>query len=197
MPIPDFQSLMLPVLRFVSDGKNHSTAEMREGIAAKLNLTPDELAENLKSGTAGLFANRLAWAVFKLKEAEMLATVGRGIYRVTDRGLSLLAQNPQKVTVKTLLLGAPQGEHALEPDPAIIKEPEATPEEQIESSFVVLRQALARDVLEAVRKVSPAAFEQIVVDLLLAMGYGGDFEDAGAVVGKSHDGGIDGTIRQD
>src|ERR1039457_69336 len=103
MPIPDFQSLMLPVLRFVSDGKDHSTAEMRERIAGDLKLTPDELGQKLKSGNTGLFANRLAWAVAKLKEAEILAASGRGVYRMTDRGKALLEKNPAKITIKTLL----------------------------------------------------------------------------------------------
>jgi len=105
MPIPDFQSLMHPVLRLMSDGKDHSTAEMRERIAFDLKLTPSELAEKLKSGNTGLFANRLAWAVAKLKEAEILAASGRGIYHITDRGRALLDRNLPKITMKTLLVG--------------------------------------------------------------------------------------------
>jgi len=199
MPIPDFQSLMLPVLRFVSDGKDHSTAEMRRSIAGDLKLTPDELAEKLKSGNTGLFANRLAWAVAKLKEAEILAASGRGVYRITDRGKALLDKNPAKITIKTLFLGLPQDGYTQLVGAAPMKEPETlrTPEEQFESSFLALREALARDLLEAVKKVSPKNFELIVVDLLIAMGYGGALEDAGEVVGKSGDGGIDGTIKQD
>jgi len=189
---------MLPVLRLVGDGKDHSTAEMRERIAGDLNLTSDERAIKLKSGNTGLFANRLAWAVAKLKEAEILAASERGVYHVTDRGKALLDKNPAKVTMKTLLVGLPKGEFAQLAGSAPVKEPEAlrTPEEQFESSFLALRQALADELLEAVKKVSSRDFEQIVVDLLIAMEYGGALEE-GVVVGKSHDGGIDGTIKQD
>jgi restriction system protein len=199
MPIPDFQSLMLPVLRFVSDGKDHSTAEMRERIGGDLKLTPDELAEKLKSGNTSLFANRLAWAVAKLKEAEILDASGRGIYRITDRGKTLLEKNPPKITMRILLIGLPKDGYTQLAVLAPTKEPEAlrTPEEQFEGSFLALRGALADALLEVVKKVSPNNFEQIVVDLLIAMGYGGALEDAGAVVGKSGDGGIDGTIKQD
>jgi restriction system protein len=107
----------------------------------------------------------------------------------------LLEKNPAKITMKTLLVGLPKDSLA-GPAP---KEPEAfrTPEEQFESSFLTLRETLANDLLEEVKKVSPRNFEEIVVDLLIAMGYGGSLEDAGEVVGKSGDGGIDGTIKQD
>lgn len=190
---------MLPVLQFVSDGKDHSTAELRRCIAGNLNLTPDELAIKLKSGNTGLFANRVAWAVAKLKEAEMLAASGRGIYRITDRGKALLDKNPPKITMKTLLVGIPKDGYTQLAGSTPIKEPEAlrTPEEQFESSFLMLREALAADLLEATKRVSPKNFEQIVVELLIAMGYGGALVDAGEVVGKSGDGGIDGTIKQD
>jgi restriction system protein len=159
---------MLPVLQFVSDGKDHSTAEMRERIAVDLKLTPDELAEKLKSGNTSLFANRIAWAVAKLKEAEILAASGRGVYRITERGKALLDKNPPKITMKTLLVGLPKDGYTQLAGPAPTKEPDVlrTPEEQFESSFMALRAALAGDILEAVKKVTPKDFEQIVVDLL-------------------------------
>jgi restriction system protein len=95
MPIPDFQTLMLPVLRLAGDGVEHPMAEMREHIAEDLKLTADELAEKLKNGT-NLFANRLAWAVSYLKKAAILNPAGRGVYRITDRGTELLKQNLPK-----------------------------------------------------------------------------------------------------
>jgi restriction system protein len=157
------------------------------------------LAEKLKSGNTGVFGNRLAWAVAKLKEAEILAASGRGVYRITDRGKALLDKNPPKITIKMLLIGLPKDGYTPLPNPVPVREPEAlrTPEEQFESSFLALREALAGDLLEAVKKVTSKNFEQIAVDLLIAMGYGGALEDAGEVVGKSGDGGIDGTIKQD
>ena len=198
MPIPDFESLMLPVLRLASDGAEHSMAEMRERIAAGFKLTAEDLAEKQKSGS-GMFANRLAWAVVYLKRAELLIPAERGVYRITDRGKALLNENPAEITTKTLLVWFPRGGPAPGADLVRKRESERalTPDEQIERSYLDLRDALAHDVLEAVKKISPKAFERLVVDVLRAMGYGGDLEDAGQVVGKSGDGGIDGTIKQD
>src|SRR5664279_2804897 len=102
MPIPDYQSLMLPVLRFAGDRKEHSVAEFRHRIAAELNLSEDELAERLASDSQTVFANRIAWAVQYLKSAAAIRAVRRGVYLITDRGLSLLKQNPAEITVKTL-----------------------------------------------------------------------------------------------
>jgi restriction system protein len=121
------------------------------------------------------------------------------VYRITDRGKALLNGNPSEITTKTLLVWFHKGGPSPGIGPLPTKEPEKalTPDEQIERSYLDLRDALAHDVLEATKKISPKAFERVVVDLLVAMGYGGDAEDAGQVVGKSGDGGIDGTIKQD
>ena len=189
---------MLPVLRLTGDGAQHPMAEMRERIAHELHLTSDELAEKLESGNR-LFANRLAWAGVYLKKAELLSPCGRGAYRITERGKTLLDGKPAKITLKTLLLGSPKGAQASEHGATPIRLPElaSTPEEQFEHSFAVLRDTLAHEILDLLTKTSPPAFERIVVDLLIAMGYGGALEDAEEVVGKSGDGGIDGTIKQD
>lgn len=195
---------MLPVLRIVEDGAEHTIPEMRQRLAEELKLTPDELATKLKNGT-GLFANRLTWALIYLRKAELLTLAERGVYRITPRGLDLLKRNLPKITVKTLheypeiVRMYPTGRPLVGSDVAPTKEHETklTPEEQLENSFQLLRDALADEVLEMVKAASPSAFERIVVDLLVAMGYGGSLEDPGQVVGKSGDGGIDGTIKQD
>jgi restriction system protein len=204
MPIPDYQSLMLPVLRFVGDRQEHPVAQVRTQIAAQLNLTEAELSQRLASDSQTVFASRVAWAVQFLKQAGVLIGVRRGVYQITDRGLSLLDGNPSEITVKTLrqfpefmeFEGKGKDSDKTE-SVAPLSESKATPEESLEKSYQVLRDALARDVLEAIKSSTPAAFEQIVVDLLVAMGYGGSVEDAGKVVGKSGDGGIDGIIKQD
>jgi restriction system protein len=204
MPIPDFQTLMLPVLRLAGDGAEHPIPEIRERIASDFTLTPDELAEKLKNGT-GLFTNRLAWALMYLRRAELLACPGKGIYRITDRGVSLLKRNLPNITVKTLheypeiVQMYPKGRSVAGSTvpPANAEETKLTPEEQLEDSFQLLRDSLADEVLAVVKGSGPSAFEQIVVDLLVAMGYGGSLENPGQVVGKSGDGGIDGTIKQD
>ncbi len=204
MPIPDFQTLMLPVLHLAGDGAEHPISEIRQRIARDLELTPDELAEKLKNGT-GLLANRLTWALMYLRKAELLSRTGIGAYRITDRGVALLKRNLPKITVKTLheypeiVQMYPKGRSApvSTAQPKTGQEQNLTPEEQLENSFQLLRDALADEVLEVVKNSIPSAFERIVVDLLMAMGYGGSLEDPGQVVGKSGDGGIDGTIKQD
>lgn len=205
MPIPDYQSLMLPVLRVAEDRKEHTASEMRQRIAVEVNLSDDELAERLASDSQTVFANRVGWAVQYLKSAAAIRAVRRGVYQITDRGSSLLKSQPSEITVKTLRqypeFAEFEGKGA-EAEPSItsgstLNESKATPEESLENSYQVLRDALAHDLLESIKNGTPAAFEQIVVDLLVAMGYGGSVEDAGKVVGRSGDGGIDGIIKQD
>ena len=203
MPIPDYQSLMLPVLRFAEDRKEHSLAEFRQRLAAEFNLSEQELAERLASDSQTVFANRIGWAVQYLKAAVTLKSVKRGVYQISDRGLALLKGKPSEITVKTLRQ-FPEfmefHEKASAPSAATTapaSETKATPEESLEQSYQTLREALAIELLETIKNGTPAAFEKIVVDLLVAMGYGGSVEDAGKVVGKSGDGGIDGIIKQD
>lgn len=205
MPIPDYQSLMLPVLRLVEDRKEHTVSEMRQRIADQLGLTEGELAERLASDSQTVFANRVGWAVQYLKSAGAIRAVRRGLYGITDRGLSLLKTQPSEITVKTLRQfpefiefegRSSESEQTAEPT-APHDETKATPEESLENSYQVLRDALVHELLETIKNGTPAAFERIVVDLLVAMGYGGSVEDAGKVVGKSGDGGIDGIIKQD
>ena len=203
MPIPDYQSLMLPVLRFAGDRKEHSLGEFRQRVAAEFNLSEQELAERLASDSQTVFANRIGWAVQYLKAAVTLKSVKRGVYQISDRGLALLKGKPSEITVKTLRQ-FPEfmefHEKASAPSAATTapaSETKATPEESLEQSYQTLREALAIELLETIKNGTPAAFEKIVVDLLVAMGYGGSVEDAGKVVGKSGDGGIDGIIKQD
>jgi len=194
---------MLPVLRFAGDRKEHSVSEFRQRVAAEFNLSEQELAERLASDSQTVFANRIGWAVQYLKAAVTLESVKRGVYQISDRGLALLKGKPSEITVKTLRQ-FPEfmefHEKASAPSAATTapaSETKATPEESLEQSYQTLREALAIELLETIKNGTPAAFEKIVVDLLVAMGYGGSVEDAGKVVGKSGDGGIDGIIKQD
>jgi restriction system protein len=211
MPIPDYQSLMLPVLRLAGDRKEHPLAEFRQRIAADLQLSEPELAERLASDSQTVFASRVAWAIQYLKQAAAIEGVRRGVYKITDRGLSISKDNPAEVTLK-ILRQFPEfvrfeGKTS-ESEMVSVSEPtnlrvvqtddvKFTPEESLENSYQLLHDALATEFLETIRNGTPAAFEKIVVDLLVAMGYGGSVEDAGKVVGKSGDGGIDGIIKQD
>ena len=206
MPIPDYQSLMLPVLGLSRNHEEQPIAKLRMYLAFRLKLSGDELAERLASDSQTVFSSRVAWAVQYLKQAGLLETVRRGVYKITDRGSALLQGDPTEITVQTLrqfpefleFLGKGSRSEAEDSAPFDgAAETKDTPEELLENSYQVLRDALAHDLLETIKNGTPAAFEQIVVDLLVAMGYGGSVEDAGKVVGKSGDGGIDGIIKQD
>jgi restriction system protein len=202
VPIPDYQSLLLPVLQVSADGKEHSTIELRDRIATQLGLTFEDLAEKLPSGKMPLFTNRVAWAVVYLTKALALDRVKRGVVRITARGKDLLALD-RALTNKDLSVypefvafqkGAHRPNHVSgeeKPDGT------ETPEERLVSAHTVLRDALAADILEATKKATPSFFEELVIDLLVAMGYGGSVEDAGKAIGRAGDGGIDGIIKED
>jgi restriction system protein len=207
MPVPDFQSLFVPLLRIISDGQAHKTSTLRDPIGQGLQLTEADLAERLASGRQTRFTNRLAWAVVHLAKAGAIERVQRGVIRITDRGRGLLHGNPGRLTMRELSLfpeyrtfrnldGA-EGEN----DRAPQSEPEVcadkTPEEKLAESYTILRDALSAELLDVIRKASPVFFEKLVVDLLVGMGYGGSVEDAGKAVGGAGDDGIDGIIKED
>jgi restriction system protein len=203
MPVPDFQSLFIPVLRSTDDGNEHSMAELRDRIAADLKLTPEDISQKFPRSGETVFANRTAWSATYLNKAGALERIKRGVLKITERGRELLALNLPRLTIQNLskypefvayYKGTQEGG---DEDQGIKPEKTQTPEEQLAGAYKVLRDSLANDVLETVKKASPRFFEELVVDLLVAMGYGGSVEDAGKAVGKSGDGGIDGIIKED
>lgn len=208
MTVPDFQSLMLPLLRVAGDGQEHTNAQARDALASELGLTEQDRREMLPSGTQRTFDNRVGWALVYLKHAALLRSTGRGRFRVTDRGLGVLENPPSRITNR-FLRGFPEfvewqsrGRRTRGDDPGVptedlVGEEEQTPEEAIESSYQHWRQTLAQDLLERVSTCSARFFEQLVLDLLLAMGYGGSRRDAAEAVGQSGDAGIDGIIKED
>lgn len=203
MAIPDFQTLMLPVIRFAADGSEFPTSAAASSIAAEFRLTEAETQQFLESGQLVL-RNRVAWAVAYLKKAGLLEKVRRGTYRITPRGLSVLSTNPSRVDMKFLeqfpeYLAFRNLRHttsmgASEPESV---SPSTTPEEGLDSAYDRLRGDLEAELLEQVKSASPAFFERLVIELLVQMGYGGTLSEAGQVVGKSGDGGIDGIIKED
>ncbi len=203
MAVPDFQSFFVPVLRCTADGTDHPMAELRDRIAADLKLTPDELSQKLPSGVQTVFANRIAWSAVYLMKAGALVRIRRGVFRITGRGKELLALNLPKLTIQNLsqypefVTFHKRSQNGGEEVQEIKAEKTQTPEEQLANAYKVLRDALSNDILETVKKASPSFFEELVIDLLVAMGYGGSVEDAGKAVGKSGDGGIDGIIKED
>lgn len=204
MPVPDFQTLMLPLLRFCADGKEHGRHDALPVLAEQFGLTEADLAEMLPSGKQGKFVNRLAWAKSYLKQAGLVRTTARGVFRITETGMSVLAESPVRIDMKFLerfpgYLAFRSAQHDVIPSDKNAGEiiQQVTPEELIESGYAQIRSSLASDLLTQVKSASPAFFEHLVVDLLLRMGYGGTREDAGQVVGKTGDGGIDGIIKED
>ncbi len=202
MAIPDFQSIMLPLLKIVSDGEVHSTNEVIETLASQFKLTEDDRRELLPSGNSRRFNNRVGWARTHLKKAGLIEYPERGKYQITKRGLQVLESEPIEITVSFLkqfsgfMEFIKPVERITEPDQTI-EQTRETPEEILESSYQSLRSELARDLLDRIKQCSSEFFENLVVDLLVAMGYGGSKQDAGQAVGRSGDGGIDGIIKED
>ncbi|WP_374502484.1 winged helix-turn-helix domain-containing protein, partial [Zoogloea sp.] len=214
MSIPDYQSLMLPLLTLAADGNEHRFRNAVEQLAARFELSDDERATMLPSGTAPMFDNRVGWAKTYLKQAGLIDATRRGYFRITPRGAQLLDTNP--VHIDTSILEKYQefrafrsrrseGNGVLQadlpmtspPQTATPATPEATPEELFSQAYQRLRSNLEAEVLEQVKAATPAFFERLVIDLLVAMGYGGSRQDAGRAIGRSGDGGIDGIIKED
>ena len=204
MPIPDYQTLMLPVLKCVSDGQEHASKELRRKVSENLNISDEDLAERLPSANQSKFDNRVGWATTYLKKSGLLKSPKRGIILITDRGRDVLRQNPERIDNKYLeQFKEYQDFKVLRHDKPgngrnnEVSSTELTPEEILENSYQNLRSQLSDEILEHVMQCSPEFFEILVVDLLVAMGYGGSRSDAGKAVGKSGDDGIDGIIKED
>jgi restriction system protein len=201
--IPDYQYLMLPLLKILGDKQEHNLSEVIEILATDFQLTDEDRKELLPSGKQTRFDNRVGWARTYLKKAKLLESTGRGKFCITNRGIDVLATNPESITKKflerfpeflefkaSLPLASPQENT----EPEVLLQ---TPEELLELGYQSLQNQLAQDLLSLVKKCSPRFFEKLVVDLLIAMGYGGSKEDAGHAVGQTGDGGIDGIIKED
>ncbi len=203
MAIPDYQSLMLPLVKLASDKNEHSLQEATQTIAKEFNLSETDLAELLPSGRKTRFYDRIGWAVTYLRKAGLLNSQGRGRFQITQRGLDVLKNPPQRINVEFLEQYEEFVEFRTRRDredeevPIVEKLEIQTPEEAIEAAYQNLRQTLADEVLQAVKNCSPAFFERLVIDVLVKMGYGGTRKDAGKAIGRSGDGGIDGIINED
>jgi len=202
MAIPDFQSLMLPLLKFAEDKELHNSNEAIDALAEKLQLSAEELSKLIPSGQPK-FANRIGWAKTYLKKAGLIIYPKRGYFQITQRGIDVLKENPEKIDMKYLKRFPEyiqfRQAHQQEDDdkPTIEEDNELTPEEALENAYQKIRDDLVDELLETILKSPPAFFERLVVDLLVAMGYGGTQRDAARAVGGSGDEGIDGIIDED
>jgi len=204
MPIPDYQTLMLPLLRFYSDGAIHSFKEAEASLAKEFKLTEDELSQLIPSGRQSLFYNRAAWARTYISKAGLLSTAKRGYFCISPSGLKVLASKPDRIDARFLrqfpsFMEFKENKHADDASATALPlvEPKESPEELIESAHAQLKRALAADLLARIQAAAPVFFERLVVELMLKMGYGGSRQDAGRAIGRSGDGGIDGIINED
>ena len=208
MAIPDYQSLMLPLLQF-AEARNEeiSTYEAVDALSTQLGLTEADLEEMLPSGVQRTFVNRVGWATTYMKKAGLLEPTRRGYFRITPGGQDLLKTNPAKINVKLLkrypefqvfqqLKGTRSGEK-MKASREPLDMSTATPSEALEAAYENLREELVDELLAKLKKSSPPFFEQIVVELLVKMGYGGSRADAGKAIGRTGDEGIDGIIKED
>jgi len=202
MAIPDFQSIMLPLLTQIGDRETHSMRGVTAVLADKFELTQEEIETLLPSGSQRRFHNRVGWARTYLKKAGLLSSPEKAHIAITSRGVEVLELNLKKIDIKYLknfpeFIEFKYGKKKKEPviDTGDISS--RTPEEEIDLAYDQVRNGLANDLLESVKSCSPLFFERLVVDLLLKMGYGGTRKDAGQAIGKAGDGGIDGIIKED
>lgn len=203
MPIPDFQTLMLPLLKLASDGEIHYIHDAVNELSVEFSLTEDEKSRLLSSGQQPVFYNRVGWARTYLKKACLLEDPQRGYFRITERGKEVLVENPSRIDMK-FLKRYPEylefRERTRESTDTELEEGDfegLTPEEALEEAYQRIRGDLSNELLDYVLKSSSGFFEKLVVELLVNMGYGGSRRDAARAVGQSGDEGIDGIIDED
>ena len=202
--VPKFEYFILPYLELISDGKPHTLKDLTEYIADALNLSSEDREERTKKGSFTKLYDRTQWSGTYLRKALLTESIGRGKYVITQRGLDLLSSNPTYID-RTLLSQYPEfvdftqkkNPNEQNEDPSVISDCETTPFELMETSYKELRDQLVNDLLAEIKSQSPQFFERLVIKLLVAMGYGGSFEDAANVTKYSHDEGIDGVIKED
>ncbi len=215
MSVPDFQTLMRPILAQLQSGQPRAISDVRTALAMEFELTYEDLAEELPSGRAKSFSNRVGWATTYLYRTGLLTRPRRSVYAITDRGQQVLASNPERVDLRVLAqfpeLAAfrssrqPTAEEADQPQPPaptvtgelVNVHDEETPQERIASAYRELRAALIAELLDSIGDQDSDFFEHLVLDVLQAIGYGGSREDAADRLGQSGDEGVDGVIRED
>jgi restriction system protein len=203
MSVPTYQDFLLPLLQIASNGQQHLLNETIDCLAKQFNLSEEDKQELLPSGRLTKFSNRVGWAVTYLKKAKLLESGKRGTFFISERGLDVLKNKPKSIDRKFL----EQFSEFIEfqnikqdsnlDEVSLVTEIDQTPQEIFDNSYQKLIKEVKESLLDQIKSCSPRFFENLVVDLLLSMGYGGSRKDAGEAVGKSSDGGIDGIIKED
>lgn len=205
MSIPDYQSFMLPVLKLASDGDVHSIKEAVKELSDRFGLSEEERKALLASGTQTIVYNRVGWARTYLHKAGLLDIPKRGCFSITGDGKILLQKDLDKITVKVLdqypdfiaFKSSTKQKPPAHGAGVAADETTLTPEEAIERHHEKINEKLSDDLVTTILACSPSFFEKLVIDLLVKMGYGGSLREAGEVIGKSGDEGIDGIIKED
>ncbi len=206
MAIPDYQSLMLPLLRYVADGREHTIRDAIESLGAALQLTDVERNALLPSGSQAIFNNRVSWANVYLKKAGLVEAPRRAVLKITPRGKAVLDTHPPRIDVKYLEQftefvlfrdASKSSKSSITSNNSSPTITDQTPEETLELAFQSLRLSLAQEILNRILACTPTFFEHLVLELLVKMGYGGSRQDASERIGQSGDGGIDGIIKED
>jgi restriction system protein len=203
--IPDYQKLMLPLLKLLSDSNEHKYRDLIEKLAIEFQITDDERKELLASGNQAIFDNRVGWAKTYLKKAGLIESPQRAIFKITEIGHDTLAKNLDNIDAKYLkqFPSFLEFQNASRNDNETVEElntdsaNEQTPEESLDKAYQRIRKSLSSELINRVVDLSPSFFERLVDELLVKMGYGGSIKDAGKALGKSGDEGIDGTIKED
>lgn len=199
--IPDFQTIMLPLLKAFQNGKEKTSKELREEMVSHFNISEDEQKEKIPSGKQPLYYNRVAWAIAYLKMADLISSPARAVYTITEEGKKVLENPPEKITINFLKQfdsfsknRNPEKDTELDDNNQIV---EKTPDELIEIGYKQVKNELSLQILNQIKDCSPYFFEKLVLDLLIKMGYGGSEMANGEVTPKGSDEGIDGIIKKD
>lgn len=192
--LPKTYECYKPILELLADGKEHTREEIIEHLARYFNVTEYERRMRLQSGNDFIFINRIGWAIFHLRKASAMENSEdkKGIYRITQLGLDILEKNPEVIDYKYLNLFAGKSEESNNNHST-----EQPPEEIIAVQLEILKEKLKDELRQRILEKSPHFFEKLVLELIVKMGYGGSFEEASKVLGKSGDEGIDGVIKED
>lgn len=202
MPIPDYQSIMLPLLKYASDGLEHSNRDAISYLANQFKLTDGERKEFLPSGKQATFDNRIGWAKTYMVKAGLLDKPRRAYFKITSRGQDVLVSKPDEINIALLeqfeefieFRTSKQNKNKEE----TTKTPSIeTPEEAFEVAYQSLKEELVDEILKSIHNCTPDFFEKLVVDLLINMGYGGSRKEAGQATQSTNDDGIDGIIKED
>ena len=202
MAVPTYEQIMLPLLKQLSGGAVCSLPDLIEKLALEFQLSPEDRNELLPSGVRYRFDNRVGWARTYMKKAKLMVSPERGKVQITERGKSVLDEKPKEINSKFLrkfpeFVEFKKRSTNSSVNRREVQQGESTAEELLEEGYSELISNLESDLLDKIKSASPRFFEQLVVDLLLGMGYGGSRKDAGERLGRSGDKGIDGLIKED